>query len=401
MAKICDSCVRNSGIRAFIADQQTHGRCSFCQKTRKQGHVSKLADVLNFIWKRVEQDFEDPANALPYENREGGYQGAPIFTSRDLFTEHIELDLAPDHHDAFIDALLDARENADWCQRDPFGLSLFEALHGSWDAFCEAVKWKTRFFFNKEGSKRGEDEAPNVGEEEGSELWQPNRLLSVTADLIEQQQLLTVVPAGLQLHRARHRRADEEITGPLGLGPPPPERAIRANRMNPPGIAVFYAAEDEATAIAETIESGSDYSVAVFETRIPITILDLASELTEPDYFEMDSDELQGLRFLRSFSEAIAAPVLRDDRNHVEYVPTQIVAEYFRTVYPRRGVRVHGIRWRSSHGERRQSYVLYATRADLVLEPDDVELLTEAEKRWRDNNQGWLELRAYRQGTLK
>ena len=171
--------------------------------------------------------------------------------------------------------------------------------------------------------------------------------------------------------------------------------------MNPPGIPVFYAAEDEETAIAETIEDGKDYTVGLFETRVPVRILDLASEVANQDYFEMDSDELQGLRFLRRFSEAIAAPVARDDRNHVEYVPTQIVAEYFRTVYPRRRERVDGIRWRSSLGARHQSYVLFATRADLVLEPGQVARLTDAEKRWRGDKQGWLELKSHRQGSKR
>jgi hypothetical protein len=68
----------------------------------------------------------------------------------------------------------------------------------------------------------------------------------------------------------------------------------------------------------------------------------------------------QEIGFLRDLAVDIAKPVARDDRVHIEYVPTQIVAEYFRTIARVDDRPLDGIAWNSGVADGK-SLVLFAT----------------------------------------
>ena len=46
--------------------------------------------------------------------------------------------------------------------------------------------------------------------------------------------------------------------------------------------------------------------------------------------FAVSREERGGLLFLREFVKSITLPVVHDGREHIEYVPTQVLTEYFR-----------------------------------------------------------------------
>jgi hypothetical protein len=130
--------------------------------------------------------------------------------------------------------------------------------------------------------------------------------------------------------------------------------------MSPSGIAMFYGAEDEETAIAEMLAvapSRDDLlTIATFESRVPLHIVDLDAIPQVPSLFEPTALERRSsLVFLNRFASEVSRPVDRDEREHLEYVPTQIVTEYFRHVFEaEHGVRIDGIRYRvGSTGWRR------------------------------------------------
>ncbi len=66
------------------------------------------------------------------------------------------------------------------------------------------------------------------------------------------------------------------------------------------------------------------------------------------------------LIFLHHFQRDISEPVERDGREHYEYVPTQIVAEYFRHVYRDGRRRVDGLMFNSSHNGAGICYCVFA-----------------------------------------
>ncbi len=379
MPKVCSGCLRNAGIRAFIAEQEDRGRCRFCRKYGARGTVADLDEVVTFIWDRIGQDYDDAANVLAYDSAEGGYQGA-VYDSEDILTEHVQLDIDPAHEEAILEAVVGDRGDFAWCDRYAYSPSAYEFLEASWEGFCATVKTRARYFFNSR--ERGQSRY---------DMLLPRKLLERTAELVKEHSLIKVLEAGSTLHRVRHCEEGDAFTSALELGPPPPDKAVRANRMNPPGIPMFYGAESEAVALAETIVGKSDYTSARFRTERSVRVLDLGGELPAPDFFEVDSNKLQGANFLRKFASALAAPIARDDRNHVEYVPMQVVAEYFRNVFRWRGARIHGIRWRSRLGDSGCSYALFATRADLVLSAGEAsELTVDGEPLPRHNARGRL-----------
>jgi hypothetical protein len=62
------------------------------------------------------------------------------------------------------------------------------------------------------------------------------------------------------------------------------------------------------------------------------------------------------LDFIKDFRK----PIDRKDRAHIDYVPTQIVTEYFRHIFEYKGHNVDGIIYPSSKGSGREAVVIFA-----------------------------------------
>lgn len=105
-----------------------------------------------------------------------------------------------------------------------------------------------------------------------------------------------------------------------------------AGRMNPAGVSVFYGAFDPVTCVAELrVPVGGAAIVGRFEILRPLRLLDLTrldSAQRQLSYFEPGYAELRGYAdFLRGFHEEIRRAVI-PGRETLDYLPTQIVAEY-------------------------------------------------------------------------
>ncbi|MGD5712530.1 RES family NAD+ phosphorylase, partial [Xanthomonas citri pv. citri] len=142
------------------------------------------------------------------------------------------------------------------------------------------------------------------------------------------------------------------------MGPPPVEFAIQTNRMSPPGIVMTYVADDPETALAETADKVGAYALGEFVADRDVLILDLTSIPRVPTIFDeipdaAPYDPRPRLAFLHRVSREISRPIARDDRLHIEYVPTQVITEFVRTSVTLNQKRIEGIRYRSSrHGGR-------------------------------------------------
>jgi hypothetical protein len=121
--------------------------------------------------------------------------------------------------------------------------------------------------------------------------------------------------------------------------------------MSPPGISFFYAACDEPTALAEL--RGVDGEIATtadWLTRRDCFIVDLAQIPRLPSIFdEVLSHMRPTIRFLGRFVQEISRPVRAHDDPAVDYVPTQVVAEYIRhCVTSDDGEPIEGIKYPSA-----------------------------------------------------
>jgi hypothetical protein len=74
--------------------------------------------------------------------------------------------------------------------------------------------------------------------------------------------------------------------------------------------------------------------VGAFTTKRELRILNLTELPTYPSIFDEEKRHISELlQFLNKFVREISKPVAKDGREHVEYVPSQVVCEYFAKVF--------------------------------------------------------------------
>jgi HEPN/RES N-terminal domain 1/RES domain len=354
---VCGACLRDDALAEFANLNATSTKCEFCGTDLDEPHAASLGDVIEHMEKCISKAYADPADELFYETREGGWQGR-VLDAWELMGEvefHVE-------SEELFDTVVASFNDQDWCDRDYYRCTKAEKLRFGWDAFKMTVKHERRFTFSsiqKRETEFDEDDIP-VG-----------KMLAAVCDCIRDAELIKVVPKGKNIWRVRVHAAGLTLSEDHELGPPPLEKAQQANRMSPSGVVMFYGAEDFETACAETVDpdraSGKRVTGVQFHSVRELRLLDLVDLPEVPSLFHLGLfDHRNTLIFLRHFATDLAAPVGRDGREHIEYVPTQAFSEFVR--YELRaddGSPIHGIRYRSAANER-TCYVLFCTRDECV-----------------------------------
>lgn len=346
---VCAGCFDDGDLKSMIREAGEYGACDFCGTPRAK--VVELSFVTQHIGERANTFYGKAVEQLPYESAEGGYQGEN-FDTYELLTDHIGIELPRDDGE-LLDAIASDLGDDQWCAYDWTQLELNESMAYSWRRFSEIVKHERRFFFQGSPRRGGPPDDRS-----------PIQFFLDLRDLLERLGRVRTYQPGLRLFRARPRAPGQRHTTPAALGPPPPEFALQANRMNPPGIPMFYGADSERLAVAEV--RNQRVSLAMFETTRELRIIDLVDLPSVPGFFsDASRRRIQGLDFLREFAVEISLPVPRDERVHVDYLPTQIFTEFLRDARFG-GLPVDGIRYPSATPTRGANVVLFATQADVV-----------------------------------
>jgi RES domain-containing protein len=121
--------------------------------------------------------------------------------------------------------------------------------------------------------------------------------------------------------------------------------------MNPAGISYLYVSLEQKTALAEVARRpGSRAFVAFFSAKNEIPVLDLTRLPRKPSVFEEDESETrEAILFFESFIDAICQPVNRDGFEHIEYLPSQVVSEFFAQVFrTEHGAQLDGVLYPST-----------------------------------------------------
>jgi hypothetical protein len=354
---VCVDCFDDPGLKAFVEGEAQGKACTYCGAVADEPIAAPLVDVLLYIKECLDREYDVAENKLPYESAEGGYIG-DVWSTQELLDAHLGGELPNDEDGELMDALCDGLGDRVWCRRHPFSLTDDERLNFSWDKFCDLVKHRRHYFFLREGGK-------------GDELYSPLTLLRELATWCEKFDLVKTLPLGISLFRARFQSPGQPLSTAADLGPPPEEKATMSNRMSPPGIVMFYVSDNPETALREIAKCPGDFVIGEFKTRRHAKILDLADVPPVPSIFESIPDSLEydprpPAIFLNYFATELSKPIARDDHVHVEYIPTQIITEYFRTEFLHDGAGIDGIRYRSARHSGHCSLVVFATQDDLV-----------------------------------
>ncbi|MDH4081302.1 MAG: HEPN-associated N-terminal domain-containing protein [Nitrospira sp.] len=336
---VCTNCFDDEAIKRFIEENASEKECSYCEACSEEPIAASMNSVLEVIGSAVEHGYEDPANSLPVEG------GEYVFSTMDIDDVLDEIGW-PTQSDSVADEIREAFSGRAWVQKNFFGLPEDDQLRYGWDDFVEAVKYRTRYLFAMpftDESQLGLDDIP------------PHKMLEKIGNVIDNVGLIREVKAGTKWLRARIHDPRESYSTASELGTVPRDKAVYSNRMSPAGIPMFYGAMNEVTAIAETYlpkaERKAVATVATFKTAHDMDMLDLTNLPTMPSAFDEDSRHLRpAIGFLEDFVEELTRPITKDGREHIEYVPTQIVTEYFRHVFKTpSGKPVRGILYHSSH----------------------------------------------------
>ncbi len=349
---ICSNCLSNPTLKELVQETASSHKCDFCGAKSEIEIAAPLDCIMETIMLGLTFDWSTPDDeGVSYESAEGGYQ-ASLSTTYDILADY-EI---TENNNVF-QAMIESINNYQWVERDYFIGTEDKRYKWAWEEFCREVIHNKRFLFLHSGNDSSF--YPEI---------RPSHFLFELADYknnrLEDVNLIREVTRQVPIFRVRI--GSEKYSTAQTLGAPPVEFAIRSNRMSPAGIPMFYGAFDWQTAVKETYDPELEtveqkISGGLFRPLRTLRLLDLSALPSIPDVFEIERHHLIcPLRFFHAFARDIAKPVARNGREHIEYVPTQVVTEFFRHIYRTGGgKKLDGIVYNSSKNRGGEACVLF------------------------------------------
>lgn len=351
MERVCTRCVGDEDLKAWIRFQNGPRGCDFCETAVTP--TASLDDFCEHLEACISRYWGSPEDQMGYCSQEGGWLGCTYDTETIVF-DYCELALPLDQSGALDDAIRWNLGDDLWCDYDWLSLDEDRAMILGWDRFCKRIKHERRYFFHR------------IGEDpDDRDSYCPVSLLAAIAHFSSTHGLIRDLPIGTRLYRARpHFIMRNPPASQFG---PPTRESCQNNRMNPAGVPMFYGSLDPNTTVKEI---KSDYArVGRFITTKPLRILDLTQLPPTPSYFSpKERKSTMELSFLNHFAYTIMLPVDREDRAHVDYLPSQVVTEYLRD-YQFSGGKLDGILYGSVASPGKLNVVLFMETLDPAVPP--------------------------------
>jgi hypothetical protein len=380
---VCWKCFNEEGIQDFI---KINGRLKKCDVCNRRNVSHEYWEVVDHITGCIEKVFEDPANSMGYMSSEGGYLG----TTYDSYEMLGETGFDTDSSD-LMDDIVSQFETDLWCYQNPYHLQRHDELMGAWDQFVNLVKYKSRYMFLHHGLRE---------QEMTLQKTLISNILEDMSEAFEKYGLIKTIPSGLEISRARPMISKNEF--PLELKEiccPPPDQA-KSSRMSSAGIPIFYGANSTVTALKEIDSNNSYATVSNFKLLKPIEIIDLTKIPKVPSFYAVNDEPLDRseLIFLNKLTKDLARPVIRDGKEHIDYVPTQIIAEYCRFKIKSNGSPIRGFKYSSIKNAngicyalffdgnncgnfKKKNYFLYHDKQFLEMTPSSLKVISNRHKK--------------------
>lgn len=344
---VCRECIGNQALKKYIGTRGARAKCDYCGKIRL---ALPLEELMSAIMSGIKFQYNRAIDALPVDK--GEYMGT-TYSTETLICSNLcdEIDAADEQ---ILKDIVSIMEDEAWCEADPFGERQEEQEFNDWENFCQLVKTRVRYVFYQTRQK-------------ADDMSDPVDILDKIAGHMSLLNLKRRIGRTQLLYRGRTHKDETWFTEPEDFAPPPSE-ITPDGRMNAAGINIFYLTLEPKTSLSEISTSGRDFaSIAVFRLRETVTVVDLTKieSVRLPSIFdEAERHKRSAIRFLRRFVENISQPAVH---KAIDYVPTQIVTEYFRHVYkhPKYG-RVQGILYNSAQNPGGKCLALFLNRDEVL-----------------------------------
>jgi hypothetical protein len=354
---VCAKCFDDEGLQEFISGNAVSKRCTYCRRFGRVELAAAMDEVLSYIAHCLGREYEKPEDSLGRDNEsESGWALIDPTDTYDLFCD-MGFGNGPD---TLFQDLVDAFSDRQWVQADPYGSLPCDDWQYSWEEFSEQVKHRMRFvFFRAKTREEFEHEA------------EPHEILDSLERIVARLGLVVTLPQKSVVVRARQHRRTDVVVSVSEIGPPPRDSASQS-RMSPAGIPMFYGAGENQTAFEEIFENDPALELVTFgkfEFLRPLRLLDLTNLPSVPSIFCNDEQypTRMPLIFMCNFVEDVMKPIARDGRVHVDYVPTQVVCEFFRHLLGREsGERLDGIMYLSSKRKGGTCFTLFCESEDCI-----------------------------------
>lgn len=340
---VCSHHFEDKYLNGYIKKYGETGVCSYCGHKETVIDMRDLADhigmTISVYFNDVNSEclplastyFDDEEEQIPGIKRAGCFAApgnAEIYEDTSEMMEDLGLHTDCDCLNDDIDHLF---EDNMWIKKNPFELWWNEEMELQWKRFADMVKHSRRFTFLAMPKVNGSE---NILEE-------LNEVILHTDDVLHQ------IPIGTTLYRTRS--LDKELDNSFGFKDitSAPNASAGQCRMSPAGVSMFYGAFDKETAISESIKSADEkvLVIGVFKTIRELTVVDLTALPTDVSIW---MDKWEGIAFLKSFHKDITQPLLKEVKEAIEYVPSQIFTEYLRWMFTdKQGRHVDGLVYKS------------------------------------------------------
>lgn len=371
---VCSDCVGDYALKAHIQQYAVRNQCDYCNRTCSQHIAAHIKQLLQIVVDGIRTEWGEPSDeGVSWDGREGGWQGVSVLNSYELIycdlNEEMQIDC-----DELLDDIMDALREKQWCRINPYALREHEENLFTWELFCDQVKHETRYVFfhtNDENNTYGNMYA------------QPHEILKTIGSAAKALGLIHIAAKGFSFVRGRTHNDSTGFLKVSELASPPRASATYPNRMSPAGIPMFYGGLDHATATDEIRDDNNYVTLGTFINLHDIVLLDLSRDIPVPSLFDEQRRSLRNAAiFFKQFVRNLSKPIEKDKIEHIEYVPTQIVTEYFRRMYAtERGQRLQGILYPSSKRKGGVCCVLFVENEHCTQDFKDVSKLLSLDSR--------------------
>ncbi|WP_023270157.1 RES family NAD+ phosphorylase [Acinetobacter gyllenbergii] len=328
---ICVDCVKDKYLAKLVLCNAISQRCSYCDKKFRTKKATTYNLIMYKIYETIFQYFADAQDLnVPVEKGEwvpkSHYIGDILFEFNPGWNDNFRIDLE-NSADPFL--YLVKHSNKDWLE-----IPESVALMYSWDSFKNQILYKTRYLFLNEPNDEIYDR----------QIIPVGLMLNKLSELCVEFNLIKTIRKNSIFYRVRSHSENEIIKEFHQIGAAPKKKAS-AGRMNPAGIPYFYIANSLHTAQNEAITDEKHWSYGAFKLKKDIKVIDFSNLPKNPSIFDtVNYKNRQKIIFLYDLVNDMSRPIQSDDKEHIEYIPTQVVSEYFRYRFK---PEVKGIKYKS------------------------------------------------------